>query len=86
MAQGWDIDRLAEHVAELLDMDVSEVWSSGKYRHIVRARSLLCYWSVRELGVSMASLAERLKLSPAAVTQSVVRGERLVKENHYHFP
>ena len=31
----------------------------------------------------MVSLAERLKISPAAVTQSVVRGERLAKENNY---
>jgi putative transposase len=37
MAQGLDIDRVAEHVAKLLDMDVSELWSVGKYRHIVRA-------------------------------------------------
>ena len=83
--QGWDIDKLAAHVARILDMDISEVWSEGKYRSIVRARSLLCYWAVRELGVSMVSLAQRLKISPAAVTQSVTRGERLVKENNYHF-
>jgi len=66
-------------------MDISEVWSEGKYRSIVRARSLLCYWAVRELGMSMVSLAERLRISPAAVTQSVARGERLAKENNYQF-
>ena len=86
MAQEWDIDRVAEHVAKLLDMEVSGVWSFGKYRHIVKARSLLCYWAARELGVTMTSLAKRLKISPAAVTQSVLRGERLVMENQYHFP
>ena len=86
MAQEWDIDRVAEHVAKLLDMEVSEVWSVGKYRHIVKARSLLCYWAARELGVTMTSLAKRLKISPAAVTQSVLRGERLVMENQYDFP
>lgn len=85
VSQGWDMDKLAEHVAQLLDMEVSEVWSAGKYRHIVKARSLLCYWAARELGVSMASIAKILNLSPAAVTQSVERGERLVKENNYHF-
>jgi hypothetical protein len=31
------------------------------------------------------SMAKRLKISPAAVAQSVTRGERLVKENNYHF-
>lgn len=86
IAQGWDIDNVAGYVAKLLDMDVSAVWSVGKYRHIVRARSLLCYWAVRELGVNMVSLAKRLRISPATVTQSVVLGERLVKENHYNFP
>jgi putative transposase len=85
VSQGWDMDKLAEHVAQLLDMEVSEVWSAGKYRHIVKARSLLCYWAARELGVSMASIAKILNLSSAAVTQSVERGERLVKENNYHF-
>ena len=52
-------------------------------RSIVRARSLLCYWAVRELGVRMVSLAERHRISPAAVTQSVARGERLAKEGNY---
>ncbi len=86
VAQGWDMDKIAAHVAKLLDIEVSDVWSVGKYRQIVKARSLLCYWAVRELGISMASLAKRLKISPAAVTQSVVRGEKLAMENHYRFP
>jgi putative transposase len=85
-SQGWDLDKLAAHVAKLLEIDVSVVWSSGKYRHIVEARSLLCYWAVRDLGVSMTSLANRLKLSVAAITQSVERGERLKEEKPYHFP
>jgi len=84
--QGWDLDKLAAYVAKLLEIDVSVVWSAGKYRHIVEARSLLCYWAVRDLGVSMTSLARRLKLSLAAITQSVERGERLKEERSYHFP
>jgi len=85
-SQGWDLDKLAAYVANLLEIDISVVWSAGKYKHIVEARSLLCYWAVREMGVSMTSLAKRLKLSVAAITQSVERGERLKQENSYHFP
>jgi putative transposase len=59
-SQGWDLDKLAAHVAKLLGIEVSVVWSAGKYRHTVEARSLLCYWAVRDLGVSMTSLANRL--------------------------
>ncbi|MFO7739092.1 MAG: hypothetical protein R6V46_11495 [Desulfatiglandaceae bacterium] len=61
-SQGWDLDKLANHVAKVLKIDVSVVWSAGKYRHIVEARSLLCYWAARDLGVSMPSLVKRLKL------------------------
>jgi REP-associated tyrosine transposase len=85
-SQGWDLDKLAAYVANLLGIDISVVWSAGKYRHIVEARSLLCYWAVRELGVSMTSLAKRLELSVAAITQSVERGESLKEEKSYHFP
>jgi chromosomal replication initiation ATPase DnaA len=86
VTQGWNIYKLVEHVAGLLDMEVSDVWSAGKYRHIVKARSLFCYWAVRGLGKSMTDLSKRLNLSPATVTQSVERGEKIVEENHYHFP
>ena len=82
-AQGWDIDRVAERVAELLQMDVEEVWQPGRYRRLVTARSLLCYWAVRDLGVSMASLAKRLGISSVAVSKSVARGDALVKKNKY---
>jgi putative transposase len=74
-AKGWDIDKLAAHVAKTLDMDISDVWSAGKYRPIVKARSLLCYWAVRELGMSMTFLSRRLGISSTAVMQSVARGE-----------
>ncbi len=85
-SQGWDLDKLAAHVGKLLEMDVSVVWSAGKYRPIVEARSLLCYWAVRELGVSMTSLAKRLNLSVSAVSQSVERGAWIAKEKSYRFP
>ena len=76
-AQGIDLDKIANRVAYLLDMDTAAVWASGRYRHIVKARSLLCYWAVRELGTSMALLSKMLNISIAAVSKSVVRGEKI---------
>ena len=52
----------------------------------MEARSLLYYWAVRDLGVSMTSLPEKLKLSIAAIAQSVERGGRLKEEKAYRFP
>jgi chromosomal replication initiation ATPase DnaA len=82
-AQGLDVDQVAERVAELLGLPVESVWAAGKQRRTVAARSLLCYWSVRQLGLSMSSLARRLEISPNSVSQSVVRGEELAQKHAY---
>jgi biotin operon repressor len=82
-AQGIDVDSIAQRVALLLEMDMQEVWQPGKYQRLVSARSLLCYWAVRLLGVTMASMARRLGISTVAVSKSVDRGARIAKENGY---
>ena len=82
-AQGIDLDKIANRVAYLLDMDTAAVWASGRYRHIVKARSLLCYWAVRELGTSMALLSKMLNISIPAVSKSVVRGEKIAGDMNF---
>ena len=57
-----------------------ELWSRGKHRHIVRARSLLCYWAVNELDMSMSALAQRFEVSATAISKSVLRGKAIAKE------
>jgi REP element-mobilizing transposase RayT/lambda repressor-like predicted transcriptional regulator len=79
-AQGYDLDKIASRVAECIMVDPSEIWAGGKERKRVRARSLLCYWAVQELGMSMAELSRTLRLSSSGVSLSVKRGAQLVKE------
>ena len=40
-------------------------------------------WAVRELGVTMISLARQLDQSVTAVGKAVIRGEKLAKVNNY---
>jgi hypothetical protein len=47
----------------------------------VKARSLLCYWAV--LGINMAELSRRLKLSLSGVSLSVKRGEKIAHNYGY---
>jgi putative transposase len=82
-AQGFDLDKIAERVAVVMDMPVNQVLAAGKNRQTVRARSLLCYWAVRECGMNMVSLAKRLSLSQTAISQSVSRGEQIANENDF---
>ena len=53
---------------------------SGKDARIVPARSVFCYWAVRELGMWETEVARRLKLTQPAVPISVTRGQHIAKE------
>ena len=78
-ARGFDLARIASRVAEVMGVRPEEVWAEGKYRPIVEARSLFCYWAVRELGVPMSSMARKLGISIPAVSESVTRGQHIAE-------
>ena len=79
-AKGVSLESVADRVAELFNIPASELWMPGKYRQRVRAKSLLCYWANRELGVSMAKLSRRMNVSVMAVSYAVQRGEKIARE------
>jgi putative transposase len=56
--RGFDLERIAERVAEVCGIGKEEVLSKGRQRERVKARSLLWYWAVRE--TSKASKSDRL--------------------------
>lgn len=74
--RGYDLDR----VAEIYGMEPSDVLSKGKQQRKVKARSLFCFWAVKELGISLRDLARRLDISSPAVGYSVERGEGIAHE------
>ncbi|MFH1243822.1 MAG: hypothetical protein V1689_15895 [Pseudomonadota bacterium] len=49
----------------------------------MKARSLFCFWAVKQLGMSLRELARKLEISPPAVGYSVERGEAIACENGY---
>jgi hypothetical protein len=79
-AEGYDLEKLALRVARLFELEPQQLYSPGKYPEIVKARSVFCYWAVRELGRSATSIAKELRLSQPAVSISVKRGERIARE------
>jgi REP element-mobilizing transposase RayT len=82
-ARGVDINYIARRVSGLLDMPVEEVWLPGRYKRLVTARSLICFWAAHELGAGMAFLARRFKISIVAVSKSVQRGAEIAKKGGY---
>jgi putative transposase len=84
-SQGIDLERIIERAAGLMGVEPSLIWQSGKERNRVSARSLICYWTVRHLGISLAALSRRSGLSLSGVSQSVKRGEELANARGYNF-
>lgn len=82
-AEGFNLDRVATRVAQVLDIPVEAVWEKSRRPQVAEARSLLCYWASKELSLSMTDLARRLKLTQPAVSIAARRGERIARENQY---
>ena len=82
-AAGLDLDGLAKIVARLTGVKPSRIFSPGKDRSRVYARSLLCFWAVRQLGISMAELSRRTRISQSSISKSVQRGEQIVEKEGY---
>ena len=78
--KGYDIEWLIGNVAEIFGINQEEILRSGRYMRRVEARSVLCYWASRELGISTIALSKRLGVSQPTVSQSIRRGERIVIE------
>ena len=79
-AMGYDFDTIVEIVSGIFKIEVMQILSPGKHPKRVMARSVLAYWSVRELGISGTKVGRRLSLSQSAISRAVQRGEHLVAE------
>jgi hypothetical protein len=81
--RGYDLERVAKRAAQIYGIKVEEIFVRGRQRQRVGARSLFCFWAVRELGSSLACLAPRMEMSPAGVGYAVQRGEAIAQEKGY---
>ena len=54
----------------------------GKNRDVVKARRIVCFWSVHRLGMTMTAVANKLGVSVPTVSLAVGEGERLACEEN----
>jgi len=79
-AEGYTFKSVAVRVGEIFDMPNGDVIGPGKQRHRVKARSVLAYWAVNELGMSVTEVSLKLGLSQSATSRAVQRGRGIVEE------
>jgi REP element-mobilizing transposase RayT len=81
--RGYDLDRVAQRVAELMSMEIEQVTAFGKSPQTVKAWSLLCFWLHRKVGMTTVEIGKKLNISQSAVSRSSLRGEKIEKENRF---
>jgi hypothetical protein len=74
-AKGFDIEKVIQRTAEISGMDAEQIRTPCKEPLRVQARSLACYWAVRELGLTTVAVSKELGICQTAVTKAVARGK-----------
>jgi len=82
-ALGYDLKKISQMVSRIYDIEIEKIYSKGRRKVQVEARDLLCYWAVRELGISCTDLAKQLGMTQPGVGYAVSRGEKIAKEHNY---
>ncbi len=82
-AKGLRFSDVVTRVAKVLNMNSRDVLGSGKAPETVRARSLLCYWANREMGMTTIELAGRLNICQSTVSRAVTRGQEIAARNNF---
>ena len=81
-AQGYDFEKVVSRTAEIFDMKANQILIADKQPRRVNARSLVCYWAVKELNMKTTAVAKLLGITQSAVTKAVQRGKKLASENN----
>ena len=82
-AEGYDFNRVIQRVAEVMGMEIEQVKAFGKSPPTVKARSLLCFWAHRKLGMTTIEIGKKLNICQSAVSRSSIRGEKIERENRF---
>lgn len=77
---GFDSQAAAARIEKVFGLTFRELSQGSRQREVVKARSVLCYWVVKELGMSGAQTARWLSIGQSAVQRSVLRGEKIARE------
>jgi len=74
-----DLGELVRSICAQAGVSEESLLSGSRDRSVCRARSLICYLAVGELGIEGRIVASALRVTPGAVTQLVRRGEELAR-------
>ncbi len=77
-SMGYDTAVIEQKVIDLFGIEKEDLYSGSRKKTVSEARSVFCYWCVRELGESMTNVAKQLGITQPAVGYAVDRGKSIV--------
>jgi putative transposase len=80
---GVTFTTLVQRIGDLYHITLESLRSGSRRSHLVEARSLFCFWAVRQGGFPMATVAAFLTMSPPGAGYAVERGEGIAREKGY---
>jgi chromosomal replication initiation ATPase DnaA len=72
------MEKITARVAEIFGLEKDQVVVAEKQPDRIRARSVLAYWAIRNLGVTATEIGKYLGLSKSAVGRVANRGQKLI--------
>ncbi|HUU41953.1 MAG TPA: hypothetical protein VMW42_13540 [Desulfatiglandales bacterium] len=82
-SRGYTIKRLEQRVLDLYKIEKEDLYSKSRQKVRAEARSVFCYWAVRELREEGTRMAKRLNMSQPGIAYAVKKGEKIVKDNEF---
>jgi putative transposase len=82
--KGYTLENIQKKAAELFLLRPADLYIATKEKRYVNARSILCYWAVRVLGISTTGMARHLNMTQPAITYAVKRGRIIVEKGNYN--
>ena len=83
-AKGYDFNKILERVGSLFGLKPENMLIPSKHRIRVKARSLICYWAVKKIGISSLTVAVKLGIKQPSVSRAAIRGEKIALKGNYN--
>jgi len=74
LASGLDLDTLISKVLKYFEIERDILISSSRQRNVARSRAIICCLAVDRLKISGVDVADKLELTPSAVSKLAARG------------
>ncbi|HUU01338.1 MAG TPA: transposase [Myxococcota bacterium] len=73
------LEELVGQLSKRMDVEVGEVFGPSRRQEVSSVRAALCHFAVTRMGISLATVARFLGVSPPAVKQAMERGKDKVE-------